>query len=347
MANALIRKYRIPTKDVLRWTESQGIPAEDRSLILYLHDHALEEDLSLDGLASALKQPGSNKPYSSDSVYQAMTGRREGGSLKNFLQSVKLFKTLNEERKTVFRAPFIETNLTKKIFAICDTARLMGSTQFIIGESHIGKTTALQEYTRQNNHGRTIYLRIPAGGSLSKTLHRFCIQLRIPHTGTIFQKSERIIEYFDDQMVLIVDESHQMITGDRRSIITLEFLREIHDISGCGLIIATTPVWETGRDNPEISGVIKQLTNRHLITAKLPSKPTKANLNDFAKAFSLKPATTDALDLQTHVIETTSLGRWLKILQGASRIAAKSNETLSWQHVLQCHATLMKLAGNS
>jgi DNA transposition AAA+ family ATPase len=343
--NATEKRYRIATRDVLAWTRDQGLADTDRSLILYLHNHALDQRLSINGLSAVLKQPGSARSYSPDSVYQAMTGRREPSSLKNFLNSIAEFKKLNEERKSITRAPFIETNLTKKIFSICDTARTMGTVQFIIGESHIGKTTALQEYTRQNNHGRTIFLRIPAGGGMTSTVYRLCTQLKLPNTGTMFARRERIIDYFSDDMVLIVDEAHQIATGDKRSVVTLEFLREIHDISGCGMVISSTPVWENAEKNPALGGIIKQLTNRHLITAKMPKKPTKANLASFAKAFGLKPAQDEALDLQNHVIETSSLGRWLKILQGASRIAYKAETPLTWDHVLQCHATLQKLAG--
>ena len=343
--NATEKKYRIATRDVLAWTRDQGLTPEDRALILYLHDHALEAKVSINALAAVLKQPGSARSYSPDSIYQAMTGRREPSSLKNFLRSIAEFKKLNEERKTITRAPFIETNLTKKIFSICDTARTMGTVQFIIGESHIGKTTALQEYTRQNNHGRTIFLRIPAGGGLSSTVYRLCQQLKLPNSGTMFACRERIIDYFSDDMVLIIDEAHQVATGDKRSVVTLEFLREIHDISGCGMVISSTPVWENAEKNPALGGIIRQLTNRHLITAKMPKKPTKANLANFAKAFGLKPATDEAFDLQSHVIETSSLGRWLKILQGASRIAYKAKTETTWDHVLECHATLNKLAG--
>ena len=347
------RKYTIVTSDVHKWTDEKKLTAEDKELILYLHNHATEKNLTLDSIAAALKKPGTTNPYSSDSVYQAMTGRRSDGSLRNFLSSVRVFRSLTEERKTVLSVPFVTTNLTKKISAICETARLMGTVQLVIGESHSGKTTALQECARQSNperslySGNIVYLRIPAGASRSQCMHILCRQLRIPTTGPIFMMAERIIEYFDDQMCLIVDEAHQLVTGGKNSLVVLEFFREIHDITNCGLVLSATPVWAKEAQRPEIMFIIKQIINRHLIYAKLPDKPTKSNLNDFAKAAGLKPATAEALDLQKHVIETTSLGRWIKILQGASRIAAKENQELTWNHVLTCHSKLMQLAGNS
>ncbi len=338
------KKYQINGNTISAWTREANLTESDRSLIFYLHDHAATHDLSLIEIGQLLKQPGSRKAYSKDSVYHALNGNRDASQLVNFLASIREFKNLNDERKTITRAPFIPTNLTKKIFSICDSARIFNTAQFIIGESHIGKTTALKEYQRLNNHGRTTLLRAPAGGGKMQTIQRLCDLCHLSTTGSTGYLCNRLIDYFDDGMVLIVDEAHQFLQG--RSIQTLEFLREIHDESGCGIVISATPSWDQAKTDDNIRKVLEQLENRHLITSRLPNKPTKSNLNAFAKSYQLQPATEEALDLQSHVIETTSLGRWLKILQGASRIASKADQILTWQHVLQAHSALLKLAGN-
>tara|TARA_R110000772_G_scaffold118918_3_gene224817 strand:+ start:4008 stop:5057 length:1050 start_codon:yes stop_codon:yes gene_type:complete len=335
------KKYKINGNTISTWTREAGLTEDQRGLIFYLHDHAATHDLGLEEVGKLLKQPGSGAAYSKDSIYQALTGRRELSQLTNLFLSIAEWKLLNEERKTIKRAPFIETNLTKKIFSILDTSRIMNTVQFIIGESHIGKTTALKEYQRLNNHGRTIYLRAPAGGGKMQTIQRLCELCHLPRTGSTGYLCDRLIDYFDDGMVLIVDEAHQFLQG--RSVGTLEFLREIHDASGCGLVIAATPVWDEARKVANIKKVLEQLENRHLITSRLPSKPTLANLRDFAKAFGLPAPKDEALQLQNDTIERTSLGRWLKILAGASRIANRAQEDLNWSHVLHCHASLLKL----
>ena len=122
-------------------------------------------------------------------------------------------------------------------------------------------------------------------------------------------------------------------------------IREIHDITGVGVLFVATPVWDKAFQSAEMRGVLAQTENRKLIHARLPDRPTVAQLAKFAKHFGLAPAEkgTEERDLQDHVTRNDSLGRWVTILEGASRIATKQKEPMSWEHVLQCNAALLEL----
>ena len=334
------KKYRIKRSQIEAWLAS----ANDRTarVIRWLHSYAATGDLSTDEIGARLRQRN-GKPYSGDSVYQALTGRRTEEQLDAFLEAVDKLAGLERERQTITRAGFVETNLTKKIFSVCDTARNFGKVMFIFGRSHIGKTTALREYTRRNNSGATIYFRAPAGGSKSRSLQLLSRTLNQPTGTRDIDKEENVISCFDERQVLIVDEAHQFLSS-KVGLRTLEFLRELQDRSGCGLVISATEVFERAmNDDPAVSKLLGQLKMRSLIQAKLPDRPTKANLNQFAKHFGLPPAKDEALDLQSEVIKSHSLGRWLAIIEGASRIASKASETLAWPHVLKSHAALIQL----
>ncbi|MGJ8674028.1 AAA family ATPase [Rubritalea sp.] len=334
------RRYRI-TRDVIAgWTKNES--DRNRSLIFWLHDYASSHDLGHEEIGERLKQPANGKPYSADSVYQALTGRRDAGALENFLLAVEELQKIERERATVTKSGFIETNLTKKIFSICDSARTFNKVMFIIGESQIGKTEALKEYARRNNHGATVYIRCPAGGSKTTFVNRIAHILHLPTGGTITKLSEKVINAFDERMVLIVDEVHQMLDS-KTGIRTLEYIREIADTSSCGLILAATPVYNQASKAAEVEGILRQLELRSLIKATLPRRPTKQNLNCFAKHFGLAPATEEALDLQTEIIEQDGLGRWISILEGASRMAAKVKKIMDWDHVLNAHSALLNL----
>ena len=57
----------------------------------------------------------------------------------------------------------IETEVKQTVFHACQAALNDGMPAFIYGASQIGKTTALVEFQRLNNHGRTVYLRMGSG----------------------------------------------------------------------------------------------------------------------------------------------------------------------------------------
>ena len=330
-------KYRI-NRNQIAWSHKTS--PDTHRLIGWLHDHCEKTDTSIEDIAKLLKQPNGST-YSGDSVYQALTGRRKEAQLTNFLDAVRQLEKIERDRSMITRVGFIKTNLTKRIWDTCDAARNFGKIMFVIGRSHIGKTTALKEYSKANNHGSTIYLRAPAGGALGDTLYQLCADLNISRGHTLKRKNQ-IINAFNANMILIVDEAHQFFFS-KSGLRTIEYIREIHDRSGCGVVFSATEVFQDQMETGEHKKLLSQLKMRSLIQAKLPDRPTLKNLTDFAAHFSLPPAKDQALDLQTEIIRDYSLGRWLSMIEGASKIAAKAGDTLEWRHVLQSHAALLQL----
>jgi DNA transposition AAA+ family ATPase len=323
---------------------------ETRSALRWLHSYGAERNLSLDDLASVLKRED-GKPYSKDSVYQALTGRRaeSGASLAPFVSAVQRLRKIEEARAGANRAPFIETTLTRRIWKICETALNFQRIAFIYGSSQIGKTTALEEYQRTHNHGETIYVRMPARGSLGEFTRWIAKSLRISQGLKEWQIKERIFAAIDDRMLLIVDQCHECFRsssyGDR-SIASLLFIMEIFDRCRCGIVLVGTTDFERGVTDSRFSSTLKQLTRRGLPKPlRLPDKPSAENLAEFAAAYGLPPATDKALDLQTNIIRDHDLGVWLTTVQAGQKIASKRKATMTWDHVIAAHAAFLNIAG--
>jgi hypothetical protein len=343
------RNWKIDRTDIARWVGK--LPEEQQALIYWLDDYARGRDLPMDDLASRLKQP-TGKAYSRDSVYQSITGRREPEQLANFLQAVADLKKLETERDKITRIGFVETDISRRIFKACDTTRNFGKLGIIVGNTHIGKTTALAEYTRRNNHGATQYVRMPAGGGLTMFLRRLADVLNVANTGNNHTIGTKIAGRFDSRTLLIVDEFHQCFprpTANRRNtgkpavFYTIEWLRELHDITGCPILYSVTPVYDQAMKDETFAGIFKQTLQRAMLTVRLPDAPTRKSLDSFAKHFGLEPAKHEALDIQTEVVTRHSLGKWTSILEGASRIASHAGAPLDWEHVLKSHAALVRL----
>ncbi len=343
------RNYKNDRTDVARWASK--LTEDDQALVYWLDDYARGKDLPFEEIALRLKQPN-GKPYSRDSVYQAMTGRREADQLANFLSAVADLRKLETERDKITRIGFVETDITRRIFKTCDTTRNFGKLGLLIGNTHVGKTTALLEYTRRNNHGATRYVRMPAGGGLSQFIRVLAEGLNIANTGNNYTIGPKIFRRFDSRTLLIVDEFHQCLprptvlrrnSGKPAVFYTIEWLRELHDNTGCPILYSVTPVYDAALRDETFAGIFKQTLQRTMLTVRLPESPTRKSLDSFAKHFGLPPAAGEALDIQTDTVLRHSLGKWTSILEGSSRIASHEGLALNWEHVLKAHAALVRL----
>jgi DNA transposition AAA+ family ATPase len=330
------RKFTIPG-DVINMATAD-LPDAQRSLIRWLAAHCTERDISAHGIAAKLKQ-SNGKPYDGNTVYKIFTGKHEA-SLANFVSAVEDFKKDWEEKKTILRV-FVITALTKRIWEVCDSARIYQKIAFILAASQVGKTTALQEYARRNNHGETIYVRMPAGGNKRDFIMRLADQLHISRSENWRSLLMRIMNAIDDRMLLIVDEFHQLSVGSVKAD-TLELIRDIVDTCKCGCVLCGTHL-----DPDLVDGKYKKLFSqtdlRALCKCVLPNKPGKGDLNAFAEAFGLSHATGEALDLQKEIIRDFGLGRWCTILQAGSRMASKGKRNLTWNDVLNAQKAFVSL----
>jgi DNA transposition AAA+ family ATPase len=338
-------KYRISGDVVNKATAS--LADDERSALRWLHSFAGERNYSLEEVASLLKQD-SGKPYSRDSVYQALTGRRaeSGASLAPIVSAIERLRKIEGARAV--RAGFIETMLTQRVWKICETALNFQRIAFIYGDSQIGKTTALEEYQRTHNHGETIYVRMPAGGTFGEFIRCIAKALRISPVLKDWQMKDKIFGAIDSRMLLIVDQCHECFLGQYsdRSLRCLLFVMEIFDRSRCGVVLVGTAKFEAGIMDSRYRETLKQLVRRGLPKPlRLPDKPSSGNLNEFSAAYGLPPATDAALALQAETIRDHDLGIWLTTLQAGQKIATRRKEPMTWQHVIAANAAFLSIAG--
>ena len=95
---------------------------------------------------------------------------------------------------------------------------------------------------------------------------------------------------FDSRMLLIIDEAHQCVMRSGRvsttavGMRTLDYIREIHDTSKCGVLLVGTNVLKEALDTNK---ALAQVSLRRLHHLQLPDKPTAANLREFSRALDL------------------------------------------------------------
>lgn len=339
------RKYRLRSQNVETWLKKAKLPKDVMRIIRWLHDYGYSNDLSYEEIGTKLKQPNGNH-YTGDSVYKLLSGRRTLEQMTNILGAIEAFAKLERERQDITQIDFIETTLSRKIWQACDAARNFRKMVSVIGATHTGKTENFKEYARRHNEStnvnNTIYVRTPSGGNKTRTLLGVAKQLNLPAYGSLPKIENAIIEAVDDTQLFLIDEAHQNTYGNV-GMKTLGFWRELHDATRCGMVFGATDVFEEAIKHGEHAKRLNQIRQRHLLTLRLPDKATNSELNEFSGNFGLPPATGDALDLQSVIIRDDSLGRWLTILQGASKLANGQNAEINWEHVLDTYDALLDL----
>lgn len=331
------RKFRI-AGDVVNKATAE-LPDEQRSAIRRLHAHGAEHDLSLAELGKLVR-------YDETTLSRVFHGKYEG-NLANVVKEIADFFALHDERSKGRKLTFIETDLARRVWKVCGAALEYQRIGFIFGDTQIGKTEALRKYQQDHNHGSTIYVSVPTGGSMSLFLAALAKALRISPQQKEKELIRRIFEAFDDRMLLIVDEAHQCLysKGETRGARTLEFVRELFDARKCGVVICGTNVFRDEMDSGRFAGVLKQMKRRRLVALQLPSTPTASDLNTIAEAYGLAPATGEALALQTDAIREEGLGFWLTLLRMAAKGASTNKARMAWSHVIRAHAGSKMLEG--
>ena len=318
------------------------LPDNQRSSIRRFHAHYVEQDLSIAEAAELIH-------VSPSTLSLILRGKYEA-KLDNVVSIIERFFELADKRAAGRKIEFIPTKLTKSIWSVCDAALEFQRIAYIFGESQIGKTESLAAYARSHNHGSTIYVSMPTGGALVHFLAKLCDKLRISSNLRGQDCRRRIIEAFDDRMLLIVDEAHQCIPrpGCRTSasLQSIEFIRELFDERHCGLVICATNVFRDAMERDAgFSRLLAQTRRRRLCALQLPDRPTRDDLNTFAAAYGLPPSDGAARELETTVIDEEALGMWLTVLRMASKISSQRKQKLEWAHVQSAYAGLQQLEG--
>ncbi len=340
--NALIAlnngKVKIPGDTVNAATAD--LADHQRSAIRRLHGYYITNDLSLDDLAHKLRLSGPTLSL----VFRGQYGAK----LDNIVKEIETFLELEERRGQARKLPFIQTELSGKIFQLCTTAVEFNKWGFIFGDGQVGKSAALKEFQRTHNHGNTIYVEMPVGGALTHFLAKLAEKLRISFQQRQNQLRSRIIKAFDDRMLLIVDEAHRCTregSGTYYGHQTIDFIKELFNETNCGVVISATNVFREEMEHGANSKFFEQIRRRRLGYLQLKEFPSQKDLNAFSAAYGLPQSAGASRELEKQMIADDALGMWLTLLRFGAKIAALRKKPMTWDHVHAAKAGLKELEG--
>lgn len=315
-----------------------GIDEEGKGAVLWFYGYCREHGMSLAEAGACIDRDGST-------VYRLFVGRY-GAKYDNLLAAIARYRKLAEQRAKRKDIGYIETGVWRKISTVCNAALFDGLPAYIYGDSQIGKTAALQEYQRRNNHGQTRYVRLPAAPSLPMAMAYIAEGCHISTRLNGADIRRRIAASLDDHTLLILDEFHQIMigAGDLLARKIVEAIREIYDRSGCGIVMAGTRVLRDELEKGRQALVYEQFRRRGMIELVLPSTPPRADVIKIAAAFGLSEPGEAEMEVVQEMLRTSGLGKYIKFLQIAHGMAVGRKQQLTWAHVAQAHRSIAALS---
>lgn len=301
------------------------IDEEGADAIKWLYNYAQDNNLTWSGVGKLIGMSTTFAYRVLHCDYQA--------SYKKVVDTILKCKNRVEEEAKKKDIGFVKTLTAARIWEACDAALYDHMTAFVYGASQSGKTTALQAYQRTHNHGTTKYLRIGSHWSKARTVMELAYVCKCYSTkATTAQLEHRILDSINDRNLIIIDEFHELLytSGHVAGLETIEFFRELYDRTGCGLVMAATPMGMHEFEEGRLSTALEQMRRRGLVKIVLPDVPKVADINRFAKSFELPTPEGDTLAGIKQILKSHGLGKFVKYLQKAYAFANDENRAMTW-----------------
>ena len=332
----------LPSADVVKRNLLEKMNASDAhvSAVLWLLEQGRLRQLSQNKLAKLVG-------LDTGALSKVFRGEYPAG-LDAIASRIDAERRLLLQRETSTDKPIAETWVLQECGKFCDAVRADQSLGILTGRSHTGKSVALQTYQQRNNHGRTIYVKMPPGGSPRMFLIALARACSISDRNAYDQLRDRMIRFFDTGMLLVIDEMHQTVVGRKLQTVTLECIRDLYDASGCGMVLCATKVFTDKMKEERHRLFFEQIDNRGILRRRLPDLAPWMDIRAIVGAYGLPPAPREKLhpgdklsphEFLVEIRKTSGIGKLANLLRTSRRIATKRGELFSWRHVLDVELT--------
>ena len=313
---------------------TSAMPEGQRELVRWLFFHSIETGVAMKDAADAIR-------YDSSTVYRVLKGEYEG-NLANVCEAIEGYKRIIEQRADVAQAGFVETETAKRIWKICDAAVTYESIAMIWGDPQNGKTWALQEYQRRHNHGATKYVRMPSAAGVQLVCREFAEACGLSSKCAFDAMRARIYDAIDHNTLVIVDEIHQAFNTYQKHarVSVLEMIREIHDRTGCGLVLCGTNVGRDEIEKGQHKLLLEQLRRRGIFKLQLPQHAPWTDRVAIAASYGLDAPEGAARETVDEIVCSSGLRAYTSYLRAATKLAKKRGQKIAWKHVQDAYETV-------
>lgn len=318
----------------------------------------INHDVSVDEWALAIGM-------SEKSFYSFLTGRyvhpQTGVRLDLPEQTVQAMRCWLRAQKaalghSIGEDEFILTPTAKRVAYACAIARESRTPVFLFGPSQVGKSWGLIHDAEAHDDGRTIYVRCSSISGLHGLMSVIGERIGVACSGDKNAMKQSMLSAFQPDMVLILDEFHELLYSYRREsfFACAEFVRELYDRAGMGIVLSLTNlgrdrIWESRRSD------LEQIFRRGIHRIQVGTKgglPLKEDLEMILKRHgldfpsrSLACRVGDAEWKPRDILHQLAKDEGLKAICERLRYAEKSarqqgRDTFTWDDVMNVHAVI-------
>ena len=326
----------------------RALPPQHQETMTWFHQHLLNEEISWKQIETLV--PKGNKRgefYDRTTIYRVLNGIYEGSD-DNVCGAIEDYRKLWNERRQIKKSTFVRNPVSDLIWGALDYALVANGITKITGESGQGKTVSAFGWMdiELNNHGKSVYVEAPVFGGNKGALRKICQATGHNQNQSIPQMIDAISRAFNPNRILIIDEAARLLPSDNRTHPKiLDYLREIHDNTGCALALITTARFDdTLRDNHYM---FEQVLGRIDMPVKLPKILDDHVWLPLVEQYIEHPSR--RLKELCHEIANRPLGgrmrRLDKLLKFSSRIAATDGFPMEESHVFRAVKILQQMMG--
>ena len=312
------------------------IKKEDGAELEWLRGYMEEKKLSVAQLARELKY--------SETVTRRVLNGNYSADMEAFLGQVRdLRATVTARSITGEEVGFIPTQVAHEVMMAAQAARVDRRVIIVRGVSQIGKTTALRQFAAENA-ASTIMVRMPTNPSSFKLGGRLCAAAGVNTPTSDEDAMTQLCKRLNQNSLLIVDEFHQALYSGVRGVRgAVEWLRELVDEVGCGLLISMTQLPDVDLSSNRIKGMLVQFNQRGQ-TVRLAEMPSKKDVRMIAGHYGLtgEPGK-DIWAVISKLGRENAFGKLIYRFKLAARSAALSGEKLTWDYFVAEHLRLNEL----
>lgn len=267
-------------------------------------------------------------------IVRVLTGKYQA-SIEGFMEKVR---DLRRRAAESVNTGFVETCVTRKIFDVLDYALAGdlngGRIAIISGPSRRGKTAAIREWCRRNNHGKSIYVDAPESGGLRALLYEIADYTGVNKGRKTSDLRQRIIDSFNQRRILIVDEVVRILPmSPGKRPVELEFIRRLHDTKRCAIVLSSTDVVPQEMQHGANRLFLEQLWGRVVTPLYLPKDVRRDECGDIVRSFNPK-AGADLIQAAHKIAnEHGKLGVLFEDLRVAALLAKRRGVALAAEHL--------------
>lgn len=258
-------------------------------------------------------------------IYHAFTGKLD--NITSFCKKIEDLK-----KRMINSIHLVETVITNRVQEALDYSRDSQAMVTITGPTGRGKTLTSRYWARNNNHGRSKYVRVPSGCSRLTLVQELCRCCGISVNGKKTSLLEaRLRSSFGPRNVLIVDEAGHLMPRTGKGTNAIEFLRDLHDMCGCGVVLIFTDVYLSDMRNGSLADYFEQFVGRIKFEVKIPPNVLEAEIEAVMQAFHPDGEVPARLLKFAHSIAQSRDGKLRTLFEdlGRAREWAKSQQRIN------------------